>query len=312
MSDHVGIDLGGSSVKIGLVDDNYEIVRRITVPNDGDLSFNAVMDRIEGGVNELLNGKNPASIGIGVPSTVLNKRIAIQTPNLNWRNCDVGSDMQRRFGMPCSIGNDADCAALGEYLAGAGKGCESMLLLTLGSGVGGGYVFRDRIVLGKSGSQCYSGIEAGHMKIVDGGKLCGCGRRGCLEAYASATALKREIREAVQQPSNTILKQWLLKDKLQPNAKMVFDAAAMKDAVGERLLANYIHFLAIGISNCISITRAERIVLGGGICAAGDALFVPLNEHIQELTYGGEFLDLPQAIPATLGNDAGIIGAAFI
>ena len=311
MNNHVGIDLGGSSVKIGLVNDQYEIIRRITVENDDDLSFATVMGRIEGGVRAMLDGEAPATIGIGVPTTVLEKRIAIHTPNLNWRNCDVGTDMQRRFGMPCHVGNDADCAALGEYLAGAGRGCESMVLLTLGSGIGGGLIYHGQIVTGHSGNSLCSCAEIGHTKIFADGKLCGCGRRGCLEAYASATAMKRDIREAVAQPKDTVLKKWVVEEKQRPNAKMVFDAAAMGDEVGLRLKADFVHYLAIGVSNCILMLRPDRIVLGGGICAAGDALFKPLNEQVRELTYGSEFTVLPEAIPATLGNDAGIIGAAF-
>ena len=312
MSNRVGIDLGGSSVKIGLVNERYEIIRRVTVPNDDDLSFDTVMGRIEGGVRELMAGETPAAIGIGVPSTVLDRRVAIHTPNLNWRNCDVATDMERRFGTACAVGNDADCAALGEYLAGAGAGCDSMILLTLGSGVGGGLIQHGQLVQGRSGKQICSGIEPGHMKIVDGGKPCGCGGHGCLEAYASATALKAEIRAAVEQPEPTILKQWVREEGRRANAKMVFDAAAAGDAVGRRLLETFIHCLAIGVSNCILMLRPERIVLGGGICAAGDALFVPLNRQVAELTYGSDELELPRAIPATLGNDAGIIGAAYL
>ena len=312
MSNRVGIDLGGSSVKIGLVNDKYEIIRRVTVPNDDDLSFDTVMGRIEGGVRELMGGETPAAIGIGVPSTVLDRCIAIHTPNLDWRNCDVGSDMARRFGIVCAVGNDADCAALGEYLAGAGTGCESMVFLTLGSGVGGGLIQHGQLMLGRSGSHTSSGIEPGHMKIVDGGRRCGCGRRGCLEAYASATALISEIREVVADSAPTILKKWVLEEHQRLGAKLVFDAAAIGDAVGIQLLDGFIHHLAMGVSNCILMLRPERVVLGGGICAAGDALFVPLNREIAELTYGSEEMELPRAISATLGNDAGIIGAAFL
>lgn len=309
MSIRVGIDLGGTNIKIGLVDENYRIVRRSSVPTGSDHSFMTVMDRIQAGVNDILDGQIPESIGIGVPTTVLDRRIAVDTPNLDWKNCDVASEMERRFpNVICAVGNDADCAALGESLAGAGREYDSMVLLTLGTGVGGSVVYNGKVLLGDHGC----GVEIGHMKVQDGGEVCGCGGKGCLESYASATAVKREIMRAVESTEETVLKDWVLREGRTVGARMMFDAAEAGDAIGKRMLENYIHYLAVGVSNCVLLYRPQTIVLGGGIAAAGDVLFGPLNEQAKELTYGADLLGCPKAVPALLGNDAGIIGAAYI
>lgn len=305
----IGIDLGGTNIKIGLVDDAHQILRRASLPTGEDLSFAAVMDRVESGVRSLLRaGEAPERIGIGVPSTVLHNRIAVHTPNLNWFNCDVAEDMERRFSRPCGVGNDADCAALGESLAGAGRGCESMVMLTLGTGVGGSVVYGGKVLQGSGGC----GVEPGHMKIVANGELCGCGARGCLEAYASATALKRELLRAVRAPEATVLKKWILEEGRKPSAKLAFDAADQGDPVGRRILDAYLHYLAIGVSNCVLLYRPQIVVLGGGISGAGEALFESVNAQVRRMTFCAEMIPCPEAVPAQLGSDAGIIGAAFL
>ena len=308
MSIRVGVDLGGTNIKIGIVDENYRIVRRGSFPTGDDLSFLAVMDRIEAGVKEILAGETADAIGVGVPTTVLDRRIAVDTPNLDWKMCDVGTELEKRFaGVACAVGNDADCAALGESLAGAGKGCGSMVLLTLGTGVGGSVVYNGQVLLGDHGC----GVEIGHMKVRADGERCGCGGKGCLEAYASATAVRREIRRVLESDEPTVMRDMLAAGE-PIDAKMMFDTAKAGDAAGGRLVKEYIHYLAIGVSNCVLMYRPQIIVIGGGISAAGDALFVPLNEQVKEQTYTAEMLGIPKTVPALLGNDAGMIGAAYI
>ena len=306
MAYRMGIDLGGSSVKLGLVDGEYRIAKRLEVPLGDDLSFPTVMDAIEGGVNALRGTEEILSAGIGVPTTVLDRRIAVKTPNMGWVNRDVGSEMARRFDFPCTVDNDADCAAMAEHVAGAGRGRRSMAMITLGSGVGSSIVYDGRILRGHR--DC--GVEFGHLKIVADGRLCGCGSRGCAEAYCSATSLKADIAEAVRAKRGTVLKEWMGQPGVRPGAKLVFDAARMGDAVGQALLRRYIAHLAVLVSNVILCYRPDVVVIGGGISAAGDALFGPLNAQLEDLTYGAEMTGYPVAIPATLGNDAGIIGAA--
>ena len=305
----IGIDLGGSAVKIGAVDENYNIVKRVTVPINDEKGFKRVMDLIDGGVHELLEGmETPVSVGIGVPSAIKNKRIAVHTPNLDWYDVDVAAEMNRRFDFPCVVANDADSAALGEHLAGAGKNMNTMVLLTLGSGVGGSVVFNGKVLLGKDDV----GVEPGHMKVQIGGELCGCGGHGCLEAYASATALKREIRRAVAGERETILKKWILEEGVEIGAKPVFDAVRAGDAVGTEIFNQYIYYLAAGVSTCILCYRPDAIVIGGGISRAWDLIGDALNAKVKELTYGADILGCPPCIPAILGNDAGIIGAAYM
>lgn len=308
MGIRVGIDLGGTSIKIGLVNEKYEIVRRSSVPTGDDLSFMAVMDRIQAGVEETLAGDHPEAIGIGVPSTVLDRSIAVHTPNLDWRNVNVAEQMKLRFpGVECSIGNDADCAALGEALAGAGKNYDSMVLLTLGTGVGGSVVYNGSVLLGDHGC----GVEIGHMKVQVDGEMCGCGRRGCLEAYASATALRRDIRRAIESGEPTLMKE-KVDAGMKLDAKVMFDSAKEGDPAAKRLFDRYVHYLAAGLSSCVLLYRPQVLVVGGGISATGDFLFEPLNREVLELTYGADVLGCPKVIPAQLGNDAGMIGAAYI
>ena len=308
MAKRIGIDLGGTSVKMGLVNDKGVIERRLEIPLGSDHSVSAVMDAIESGVNRMCIGETILSAGIGVPSTVLDRRIAVKTPNLDWFNCDVGSEMARRFDFPCTIDNDADCAAMAEYITGAGRGRRSMAMITLGTGVGSSIVYDGRILRGER--EC--GVEFGHIKIVPRGELCGCGSRGCAEAYCSASALKREISTALRAKRGTILKKWIIEDGAKPAAKLVFDAAAMGDPVGMEMLSNYMEHLCMLVSSVILCYRPEVIVIGGGISAAGERLFGPLNDRLEEMTFGAEIMGFPKAVPALLGNDAGIIGAAYM
>lgn len=308
----LGIDLGGTGVKLGLVNEKYEIIRKSTVPTGEDHSFEAVMDTIGKAAYELLGDDKVEAVGIGIPSSILKKRIAMDTPNLDWKNCDVAEAMEARFDAPCTVGNDADCAALGEFLAGSGAKYKSMMLFTLGTGVGGSFILEGKVLAGMSGLSYGTGIEPGHMKIIADGELCGCGRKGCLEAYASATALKREIMRSVNGSRPTVFKKWIVDEKRELEAKLVFDAKKLGDEEGERIYRDYIHYLAIGVSNSILTLRPEAVVIGGGISLAGDLLFKPLIEEVREITYCAEILGLPDIIPATLGNNAGLIGAAFL
>ena len=181
-------------------------------------------------------------------------------------------------------------------------------MLTLGTGVGGGIIDHGRIFLGGNGC----GIEPGHMTIVENGLRCTCGRNGCLECYASATALNREILLAAQEARSDALRERLRQNGGQPNARMVFEAAEGGDVTAGRILDAYLHSLAVGVSNFVTLFRPQVIVLGGGISNAGRALFAPLRQLVCEMTYGVEIMGCPSIVPAKLGNDAGIVGAAFL
>lgn len=307
----IGIDLGGTSAKIGVVDDAYAVVARKEVPSGANIPFGmmvgALAEAIRAFPAPLL--QSVEHIGIGVPSSIVrDTRVVVHAGNLNWRNVDAVGELKRHFDQPIAIANDADCAAYGESLAGAGVGYDYVLMLTLGTGVGGGIIDHGRIFLGGNGC----GIEPGHMTIVENGLRCTCGRNGCLECYASATALNREILLAAQEARSDALRERLRQNGGQPNARMVFEAAEGGDVTAGRILDAYLHSLAVGVSNFVTLFRPQVIVLGGGISNAGRALFAPLRQLVCEMTYGVEIMGCPSIVPAKLGNDAGIVGAAFL
>ena len=311
MALQLGIDLGGTSAKIGIVDSAYRIVAHCEVPTGSNIPFEQMVRTFAEAVHSLPQDllAQVTHIGIGVPSSIVcDTRVVVHANNLGWRNCDVAGEMQKYFDCPVAIGNDADSAAYGEHLSGAGVGYDYMLMLTLGTGVGGGIIDHGKIFLGGNGC----GIEPGHMTIVENGLECTCGRKGCLESYASATALNREITRAAQEAQSDVMRDMIRNNGGRPSAKIAFEAAKLGDVAAQRILDAYLHSLAVGISNFITVFRPQVIVLGGGISNAGQMLFEPLRQMVCAITYGVDIMGCPQIVPAALGNDAGMVGAAFL
>ncbi len=230
--------------------------------------------------------------GIGVPGTVLRKTGVVRySNNIRWENVPLAKEMGNYLPIPIQIANDADCAALGEVYAGAGKECQDVVMLTLGTGVGSGIILDGEIYEGKGGS------EFGHMVIIENGEPCTCGRKGCLEAYVSATALKRDAHRAAGIPRTP---------------EEIFRAAAEGDEKMQEVVDAYIRRLGIGIVNIVNIFRPQLVLLGGGISRQGDMLLAPLREMMSEGCFGGENGELPEIEIAALGNEAGMIGAASL
>ena len=233
-------------------------------------------------------------VGIGVPGTIDSKRgIVKYSNNIQWENVELTKIMGAYLPIPIRIANDADCAALGEAVAGAGKECQDVIMLTLGTGVGGGIILDGKIYEGKG----LGGSELGHMVIVENGEACTCGRKGCLEAYASATALMREAKKATG-------------EDLKP--KEIFEGARAGDPKLQQLVQNYIGKLGTGIVNIVNIFRPQLVILGGGISAQEEDLLPPLREMMKAGCFGGEKGELPEIEKAALGNEAGMIGAASL
>ncbi|MGJ5624338.1 ROK family protein [Mediterraneibacter gnavus] len=231
-------------------------------------------------------------VGIGVPGTVDRKKgIVRYSNNIRWEDVPLVKEMSTYLPIPVEIANDADCAALGETIAGAGKECSDVVMITLGTGVGGGVVLDGEIYEGRG----IGGSELGHMVIVENGEPCTCGRRGCLEAYASATALKREAKR-------------ISKKELTPSE--IFALAKQGDPAMKEVVETYIRRLGLGIVNIVNIFRPQLVLLGGGISGQGESLLVPLRRILREECFGGERGDVPEIEEAVLGNNAGIIGAA--
>ena len=290
----IGIDIGGTDTKIGLVDIHQEMIACQKIKTLADRPAKEVIRDIGQAVLELLDQQEIAmdqcvGAGIGVPGTVDRKKgIVRYSNNIAWEDVDIVKEIGHYLPVPIYIANDADCAALGEVTAGAGKGYQDVIMLTLGTGVGGGIILDGSIYEGKG----IGGSELGHMVIVENGESCTCGRHGCLEAYASATALMREARRMTG------------KD-LTPEEIFASDEEKMKEIVD-----TYIQRLGTGIVNIVNIFRPQLILLGGGISGQGKALTEPLAEMLKEGCFGGEKGEIPEIKTAVLGNHAGLIGAA--
>ncbi len=310
---YVGIDLGGTSIKAGLVDEQGKILCKATCPTLVERGARPVVDDmaklslevIEKGGYTLDDVK---AIGIGLPG-IQDPRTGIVPfcTNLYWHEVPVIEWMQETINKPIYIGNDATVAGLAESVAGVSAGIENSVFLTLGTGVGGGIVLGGKVYSGTNGV----GSELGHMITVIDGELCTCGNRGCWERYASATALIRMGREAAEKhPASRIAAS--VNGRLDDiTAKTVIDAAKAGDEAANEVFERYVYYLCAGLVNIINFIDPEVIVLGGGVSHAGQFLLDAVNRRLPSMVF---YKTMPYArvALATLGNDAGIIGAAML
>lgn len=311
MNYFAGIDLGGTFIKGGIVDENGNILIKDQVPTGRERPYQDIAADMAALILDLAKRANIAvsdlkAAGIGSPGTVDSKRgVIIYTNNLNWKKVPLADEVRKHLGVPVFVTNDANAAAVGESFAGAAKKYPSSIFVTLGTGVGGGIVIDGVLFEGNRSA----GAEIGHTVIRVGGEKCTCGRKGCFEAYASATALIRQTKRAMEKDRESAL--WkICPDIDKVNGKTAFDGAAAGDKTAEKVVKNYITYLAEGIANLANIFRPNAIVLGGGVCAQGDTLLVPLRKKVNRMLYGGTKYAPVELLVATLGNDAGLVGAA--
>ena len=309
----IGIDLGGTDVKIGAVSEDGELIRWLQIKTGAGRPFSVIIGDISDGIKRLLGElglpeSEIASIGAGVPGYADDLTgHAINCTNLGWLDEPFRDEMQRYFSCPIHVENDANAAALAENRVGVSAGCESSVLITLGTGVGSGIVFRGKPWAGFHGMAG----EVGHMTLVPDGLLCSCGRAGCAERYCSATALVTHARQAcLTYPDNGILK-LAGGDPMAITGKTVVDAAKAGDEVALRIFMNFAHYLAVTIDNVISFLDPEMIVLGGGVSRAGNFLLDAVESYIPPCEMGQE-RPMPRIELAALGNEAGMIGAAML
>lgn len=308
----LGVDLGGTNIAVGLTDDNGVILAKGSRPTGAGRAKETLAADIKAACLEVCAkaGAKPEDIehiGLGVPGSINKKTVTlVYGTNLFVENLCFAQAFQPEFPCPVFLDNDANCAALGEYYGGAGKGSKSMVMVTLGTGVGGGIVVNGELY---SGFNDIAG-EIGHMVIKMDGYPCNCGRRGCWEAYASATGLIRMAKEAMEQNPASALHQ-TAKEEGKVSALAVFLARDRGDAAAKELVQRYLKYLACGINNLIAILQPEKIVLGGGIAGQGEKLLQPLRELVNKDLFKA---DCKQAelVLAEAGNDAGIIGAAML
>ncbi len=313
---YLGIDLGGTNIAIGIVDENYKIILKDKVPTKKERPTAEIIDDMAKLCASLVERANLtfddiASAGIATPGSVdpVNG-IVRYSNNVSMRNFPIADELKKRIPLKnVYIENDANAAALAEAKAGAGKGCNDIIMITLGTGVGGGIVIGGKLYSGFN----YSGAELGHTVIEFGGKPCSCGRKGCFEAYSSATGLINMTKEKLLETKDTIMWEMVNGDINNTNGRTAFDASKKDDKAGKEVVEKYISYLACGLANLVNIFQPEVLCIGGGVCGEGDYLLKPLAKLVEENEYGFEYqTKTTQLKIAELGNDAGIIGAALL
>ncbi|MCL2408078.1 MAG: ROK family protein [Oscillospiraceae bacterium] len=309
MKHYLGIDLGGTNIAAGVVTADGLLIHKASVPTLSERGFQSVVSDIVSLCRQIItdSGVDSASVAaIGVGSSGIcdsENGIIIYSSNLQFRDADIRAELQREFTLPVYLANDADCAALGENIAGAAKGSDFSVTITLGTGVGGGIILGKKIISGAYGG----GGELGHTVICFDGEPCSCGRKGCWEVYASATALIRLAKTAaISMPQSRLAENF----NQITTAKAVFDAADWGDEAAQMVIWKYLEYVACGLTNIANMLQPETIALGGGICAQGDRILTPITEMVAAQIYGGELKT--KIVIAELGNDAGIIGAAML
>ena len=309
----IGIDLGGTNIVAAVVDEKYRITGKAKTPTNSPRSAEEIFDDIAKVCREAVAEANVSfddisSIGMGTPGTVNGAGIIEFANNLGFNNVPASDMLKERLGdIPVFIDNDANCAALGEAYAGCGNGSNNFVAVTLGTGVGSGIIVDGKIVKGVN----FAGGECGHMVIVVDGEQCTCGRKGCWEAYASATALIRQTKAAMEKYPDSVMHE-LAKEEGKVSGRTAFDAMRKGDVAGIKVVNEYIKYVACGIINIVNALQPEIVCVGGGICNEGDTLLKPLNRYVNAERYSIHSKIQTKILRAELGNDAGIIGAALL
>ena len=297
MKYYIGVDIGGTNIKAGVVDENAQLVSKISLKTnaaDGYKSVLAVIiDAVEQAVQ--LSGEDIdriKTIGVGCPGTMDNENgTVLYSKNLHWENVPLAKDLAEHFGKRIILENDANVAAYGEYLAGAAKGAKNAVVLTLGTGVGAGIIING--------------------EIYSGSNNAGGGRNGCFEAFSSATGLVRMTREMIEKYPSGRLHEMVDRDG-KISARTAFNAAKLGDPEGREVVDKYIKYLACGITNVINVFQPDILCIGGGVCNEGDNLLIPLKALIAKQIYSKNNAKNTEIVICTLANEAGMIGSAML
>lgn len=308
----VGVDLGGTTFTVALVDRRGQIEAKSEHDTLAHQGAESVMDRIADAIRALLDTANVrvdelSGIGLGIPGLHDREQgVCVYAANLQWRNVPVRDRFQAQFDVPVTIENDVRCAALGEQHFGAGRGVDDMVLVTLGTGVGGAVIMGGKLQRGGGG---FAG-EVGHQTIDPDGLLCSCGNHGCLEAYAGAIGIVKRARAAYGRRPSEHLQEVAGKDLEHLSPKHLSEAAHDGDEIAQWILAETGRYLGIGLGNVVSLLNPERIVIGGGVARAGELILAPVREEIARRVPIG--MDTAEVVLAELGPAAGVIGASTL
>ncbi|MFU0800164.1 MAG: ROK family protein [Xylanivirga thermophila] len=310
---YVGVDLGGTNIGAGVVDENGRILHKDEIPTGVGRPYQEIIKDMGDLIKKVIKNAgyvvdDIVSIGIGSPGVAdKEKAFIVYANNLYWKHIPVGEELRKYVNLPVYIDNDANVAGLAEAVCGACQGYRNSVTITLGTGVGSGIIIDGKPYSGSHGA----GAELGHMIVSVDGIECTCGNKGCFERYTSATALIREGKEAAKTHPESLIAKTVKGDLDKINAKVVIDAAKAGDEEGLKIFRRYIHYLTMGIITIINIFDPDIIAIGGGVSRAGDFLLDALNKEVEEHIF---YKDLPHAklCISELGNDAGIIGAAML
>ncbi len=314
MKYYIGIDLGGTNIVAGVVDENYNIVSKASTKTNCPRPAEAIADDMAAmaiqAVKEAgLTMDDIQWVGVGTPGIANSETGIIEySNNLGFKDTPMAEYIRRHIDKPVYIENDANAAAYGEYVAGAAKGARNAVCITLGTGVGGGIIIDGRIYAGSN----FAGAEIGHTVINVDGPRCSCGRRGCFEVYSSATGLVRMTKEKMEVCPDSKMHEVTAERGGKVSARTAFDCMRMGDAAAKEVVDAYIRHLAAGITNTINIFQPDILCIGGGVCNEGDPLLLPMKELVAKEVYTRNSPKNTEIVIAKLGNDAGLIGAAFL
>lgn len=310
----IGVDLGGTNIAVGVVTEDLKIIGRGKVktkcPRPAEEIFDDIAVAIDMAVKDAkISMDDVISVGVGTPGSVNKSNGYIEfANNLDFNKVPAKEMLEARIGKTVYLDNDANCASLGEAIAGVGKGVGNFVAVTLGTGVGSGIIVNGKIVSGVN----YAAGEMGHMVICVDGEQCNCGRRGCWEQYASATALIAQTKDAMRHDHDS--KMWqLVNDNIDAvSGRTAFDAMRMGDKTGKAVVDRYVYYLAAGVINIINALQPEIICIGGGVGHEGETILEPLRTHVKRERYSIYAANQTKIMAAELGNDAGIFGAALL
>ena len=310
---YIGIDIGGMSIKGGIVDEKGTIYLKRSVVTQPHAHYDVIVGDIVGLIRSLADEfgitlGELGGIGIGIPGTIdPDKGTIVYSNNIDFENVPIVEAIQKQIDLPVKIGNDANCAALGEVKFGSGKGMNDIVFVTLGTGVGTGIIREGKILSFKGGA----GGEGGHMSIRVDGERCTCGRRGCWEAYASATALIRQTKRAMERHPDSLMHRFA-EEEGKVSGRTAFLAARAGDAAGLAVVNRYVKYVAEGLINLVNIFRPEALLIGGGVSNEGEYFIRKLQSRVTRFSYGGKRNPYVKVLKAELMNDAGLLGAVAL
>ena len=311
----IGIDLGGTNIVAGVIDENNKIIakasRKTNVPRAAELIFDDMAAAVKDAMSQAhITNDDLISVGVGTPGSVNKEEELIEfANNLGFDNVPAYRLLRERLGFEkVYFDNDANCAALGEAVAGCGKGVKDFIMITLGTGVGSGIIVNGKLVTGVN----YAAGEMGHTVLVYGGIPCNCGRKGCWEKYSSATALISQTKDAMRNNYNSLMWELVGNDINKVNGRTAFEAMRKGDATAQSVVNNYVSLLSCGIGNIINTFQPDMVCVGGGVGNERENLLGPVRKLLKSEIYSIHAKKQTKLVAAELGNDAGIIGAALL